>query len=330
MSEAQTYDFHLIFKGLFRCVPDRVNKRLTILLADARSPKNNSRGEPLRDHRAVVEFFLKDWRNPTSEPLPKLVEVNKRNKGEVGIYMLNRQDIRIGAVNGDLSPGLTFIEDDSPNSFLKLPQMETISQGSGSVAQPVLDSGDGCVARVLDLDRGIVRSERLSTFRGHPLRWAYSLPRERARIEAFRDPQNADPDKLLLQQDLQQAVEVNLDLRVTAQVPKGTCVVIDPNPFPNDGFATDPPAFMLRPQEEGTALEVWIKNRELDVILTESDKEGVEEGCLDAEFVDFDFELLYALSANQNLARRIPYRDDSLSNGPVTAGGCACGGCSGG
>lgn len=329
MSEAQTYDFHLVFKGLFRCVPDRVNKRLTVLLPDARSPKINSAGEALRDHRAVIEFFLKDWRNPTSEPLRNFVEVNKRNKGEVGIYMLNRHDVRIGALNGALSPGLTFIEDDSPNSFSKLPQMNAISPGADAVAPNALNSGDGCVARVLDLDHGIVRSERLSTFRGHPLLWAYSVPRQRATITNFRNPQTVDPDKTALLQDLQQAAEVNLDVRVTAQIPKDACVVLDPNPFPNDGFATDPPAFMLRPPEDGGSLEVWIKNRELDAILTESDKEGVEEGCLDAEFVDFDFELLYALSANPGL-KKIPYRDDTLRNGPVTAGGCACGGCSGG
>lgn len=328
MSEAQTYDFHLIFKGLFRCVPSADKKSMNVLLVDAQSPKSNSKGEPLRDHRAVIEFFLDDWRNPTQEALPNLVEVNKRHKGQVGIYMLHRQDIRIGVVNGQLSPGLTFIEDNSPNSFLKLPRMEAISPGSGAVASSALTSGDGCAARVLDLEHGIIRSERLSTFRNQPLHWAYSLPRERTKITAYRSPQNNDPDKFLLLQDLQQSAEVNLDLRLTTQVPKGACVIIDPNPFPNDGFATDPPGFMLRP-EEGKALEVWIKNRELNAIITESDRVGVEEGCLDAETVDYDFELLYALSANPG-PKKIPYRDDTLRNGPVTAGGCACGGCSGG
>ena len=61
MSELATYNFHLIFKGLFRCVPDRANGKLDIYLVDARSPKASTlTGEPLRDHRAAIEFRLDD------------------------------------------------------------------------------------------------------------------------------------------------------------------------------------------------------------------------------------------------------------------------------
>ncbi len=102
--------------------------------------------------------------------------------------------------------------------------------------------------------------------------------------------------------------------------------MIDPTNFPNDLPRVNPPAFILRPLD-GKDLEVWVKNRELDMILTESDKEGDEEGC-QSENVDFDWDLQYNLSA-ETPDRRIPYRSDAL-NGDVTAGGCACGGCSGG
>jgi hypothetical protein len=319
-----TYNFHLIFKGLFRCVPDRQNNSLAVLLVDARSPQRNSAGEPLRDHRAAIEFYTKDWRNSTPEPLRNFVEVTKRNKEPVGIYLLNRHDVKIGLSHGTLSPGLAFIEDNSATSFLRLPRIEDIAPGSARIRPEALASGNNCIARVLDLKHGIVRSERPSTFEGNELRWAFSLPRERSMLRVLRTADTEERARLI-QELANTARVINLDVRVTAQVPAGASVIIDPTPFPNDAPVVDPPAFMLRP--EGKDLEVWIKNRELEVILTESDREGMEEGC-QGELVDFDWELQYNLSA-ETPDRRIPYRIDAL-NGDVAGGGCACGGCSGG
>lgn len=324
---ADHYNFHLIFKGLFRCVPNRTDKKLSVLLVDARSPRSSpTTGEPLRDHRAVIEFPLKAWRNRTSEPLRNLIEVNKRNKGKVGIFMLNRHDLLIGVSSGTLSPRLNFVDNGSSRDYRLLPQIEDIAPGAAQVADGALTRGENCIARVLDLDWGTVGSERPSTFDGEPLLWAYSPPREREVIRSLIEIETESLEKKRLRKDLANGREVNLDVRVTAQVPKGVSVILDPRPFPNNG-AVDPPAFLLRPPKGVKDLEVWIKNRELDVILTESDQEGSEDGC-QGDLVDFDFELQYVLSENPQ-EKRIPYRSDTL-DGPVTAGGCACGGCSGG
>lgn len=322
MSDVETYDFHLVFKGLFRCVPDRVNQRLTILLADARSPRSNIHGEPLRDHRAAIEFYIRDWRNRTSEPIRNFAEVKKANKDAVGMLLLNRHDIRIGVNQGELSPALTFIEDGSETSFLRLPRMEEIAPGSARVRESSLASGDGCIARVVDFTFGEVRSERTSKFNGEPLLWSFSTPRRREDVERLILTPGPARDQFRTEL-LQAGREINLDLRITVKVPIKSSVIIDPVPFPNDGNAVDPPAFMLRPDQG--ALEVWIKNRELDTILTESDDLEGEETCL--QKVDFDFELQYGLSESQGEIR-IPYRTELLEDGPVVLAGCACGGCS--
>lgn len=322
MSEAETYDFHLIFKGLFRCVPDRKNNRLTVLLADARSPKSNSHGEPLRDHRAVIEFYTKDWRNKTAEPLRHFAEVKKANKDTVGIFLLNRHDIQIGINQGQLSPALTFVEDGSETSFQRLPRMEEIAPGSERVREDSLRSGEGCIARVVDFEYGEVHSERPSTFKGEPLKWSFLTPQRRVDLERLIQTPGAERDQLRAAL-LESGREINLDLRVTIKVPIKSSIIIDPVAFPNDGNAVDPPAFMLRP-EPGSELKVWIKNRELDAILTESDEPEGDENCL--ELVDFDFELQYGLSeAPGDL--RIPYRTELLEEGHVVLAGCACGGC---
>jgi hypothetical protein len=321
MSEAGTYDFHLIFKGLFRCVPDRVNNRLTILLADARSPQSNSHGEPLRDHRAAIEFFTRDWRNKTAEPLRHFAEVKKANKDTVGIFLLNRQDIQVGVDQGQLSPALTFVEDGSETSFQRLPRMEKFAPGSARVREESLRTGDRCIARVVDLDRGEVRSERTSKFNGKPLLWSFLVPRRREEVDSLIQTPGPERDRLRAEL-LESGGEINLDLRVTTKVPINSSVMINSVSFPNDGNAGDPPSFMLRPDQG--ELKVWIKNRELDAILTESDEPEGDESCL--ELIDFDFELQYGLSeAPGDL--RIPYRTELLEEGPVVLAGCACGGC---
>ncbi len=200
MSEIPPYKFHLIFKGLFRCVPDRQNKRLSVLLVDARSPRRSSTGEPLRDHRAAIEFRLKDWRNTTIERLRNFVTVNKRNKDEVGIFLLERHDIKIGLNDGIFSPGLTFNERaDSPKSFLKLPRMEDISPGSARIHPDAIAFGTNCIARVLDLAHGEVGSERPSKRGETTLSWAFSLPRERSILQVLRTTES--PEKDLLSQN---------------------------------------------------------------------------------------------------------------------------------
>jgi hypothetical protein len=328
VSVAQTYDFHLIFKGLFRCVPSADKKSLSVLLVDARSPKSNSKREPLRDHKAVIEFFLDDWRNPAQAPLRNFIQVKKPKKDLVGIYMLNREDIRIGVNSGTLSPSLSFKEDKSPDSFLMLPRMQDIAPAFAVVRPSALDdNAENCVARLLNLTFGTVTSERVSTFLGERLRWAYSIPRRRRKVAKLIGTVGGSEKETLRQQLKQGSREVNLDLKITMKVPVDAAVFVDPNPFP--GVArVDPPAFMLQPSA-GRDLKVWIKNRELDAILNETDTADAEEGCLDAEFVDFDFELIYGLSPEgANKDKRIPYRSDMLDeDGEVTAGGCACGGC---
>jgi hypothetical protein len=329
LSEAQDhYNFHLIFRGLFRCVPDRENGQLSVLLVDARSPqRSRATGEPLRDHRAVIEFSLKDWRNRTSEPLNGLIEVNKHVKGATGIYLLSKQDIQIGVNRGQFSPDLTFIEDDSETSFRRLPRLEKITPGSGRVLNEALTSGTSCIARVLNLKHGEVRSERTSMLGEQRLQWAFSRPRERSAIKRLME--SNDPERIALAKELLTAGEINLDVRVTTRVPTGASVLINPNPFPNNGLALDPPAFMLRP-DDGKDLKVWVKNRELEAVLAESDELNDKQGCLEEDLADLDFELHYELSTEaKNL--RIPYRGDMLSEDtPVSAGGCACGGCTGG
>jgi hypothetical protein len=326
------YKFHLIFKGLFRCVPDRENGRLSVLLVDARSPQKSVTGEPLRDHRAVIEFHSKDWRNKTADHAfdppgrVRLVEVNKPSKGKVGLFFLDHHDLAIRTSDGQLSPPLKLIEDESPTSFSRLPQIGRISPEAAQVHPDTLNGfAAKCIARVLSLSAGEVRSERTSTLGGQPVQWSFSSPRERSAIRLLR--RTPGEEREALREELERnAQEINLDLRVTADVPAGSFVIIDPVPFPESGLAIDAPRFLFKPRK-GHDLEVWIKNRELDAILTESDREGNEEGC-QSELLDLDFELQYELSTNSS-RRLIPYRSNSFSGGDVTAGGCVCGGCTG-
>lgn len=327
-----TYNFHLIFKGLFRCVPSDDKKKLDILIVDARFPKRSVvTGELLRDHRALIEFRLDDWHNKevwrknSQAALPHFIEVTKHNKGEVGIYMLQRQDVRIASSKGALSPALTFIEDDSPTSFLNLPRMSDVSPTSAQVSAEALgDSGINCIARVLGINWGEVRSERPSTFGGMLLDWSFSHPRTRAEVDTLRHPLTQTPQKDQLRKELAATGKpINLDLRITAKVPKDAYILIDPERIPNDTSPVDPSAFALRPAD-GKDLEVWIKNREFDVAVTETDEPGMEEGC--RELVDFDFAHYYLLSATVHGAR-IPYRSTAFDDNPVTNGGCACGVC---
>jgi hypothetical protein len=332
VSEPQTYNFHLIFKGLLRFVPSSDKKKLDVLLVDARAPKASVvTGEPLRDHRAVIEFYLDDWhhqeewRKNSPAALPSLVEVTKNGKGAMGIYLLHRQDLKIGASQGQLSPALTFIEDGSPSSFSKLPQMSEVSPASAPVSADALgDSGKGCIARLLGIDWGEARSERPSTFDGMGLNWAYSAPRTRSEIEHLQLPSTNTPLKDQLKNELAADGKIiNLDVRITAKVPVGTYILINPEGIPNDLFAVDPTPFVLQPAA-GKDLTVWIKNRELDVILTESDDPKAEEGC--RELVDFDFAHFYQISATTHDVR-IPYRSAAFDDNPVSNGGCACGVC---
>ena len=320
------YKFHLIFKGLFRCVPDRKNNRLSVLLVDAHAGKiSEVTQEPLRDHRAVLEFRLEDWRNPTDKGLADVIQVKKPKKGDVGLYLLNQQDIRVGTNNGELSPGLKFVEDDSPNDFRRLPQLEEVAPPFAPVLDSALQAGLNCIARVLDLDHGEVRSERPSTFEGSEVKWAFSRPRPSKGV--LNPAALASDDLEELKQDLETAKVINLDVRVTTEVPNDASVLLDVNRF--TPHASDPPAFVLRPSN-GSDLEVWVKNRELEVILTESDQVDQEEGPQADHSVDSDFELHYQLSAAaEKTERKVPYRDNVLE-GPVAAGGCACGGCTGG
>jgi hypothetical protein len=322
LSEAEShYNFHLIFKGLFRCVPDRKRKRLSVLLVDARSGKISPvTGQAFNDHRAAIEFRLADWRNKTSAPIRNLVEVNKPVKGPVALYLLDRQDVALRVTDGQLSPALTLIEDDSATSFLKLPHLDDLEPGSGEVLAEVLAAGENCIARLLDLAWGEVRSERPSKFDGELVRWAFSRPRRRDKLNSL------SPKDRQLRREFDAARTINLDVRVSMRVPSYAAVLVAPEPFSQ--AAQQVPAFMLRP-EAGQDLEVWIKNRELDAILQESDVPGADEDCPLRDLADFDFELQYELSANVR-KRRIPYRREVLDGGPVTAGGCACGGCSGG
>jgi len=323
VSEAQTYDFHLIFKGLFRCVPDQRSGRLTVLLVDARSPKSNGHGDPLRDHRAAIEFYLDDWkRDESSEPPSHFAVVKKAKKEAVGIFLLNRHDIQIGVDQGELVPKLTFIEDGTNTSFSRLPRMEEISPRSARVKDASLERGAGCIARVVGLEYGEVRSERTSMFEGKPLQWSFSASRKKKDLEDLLGMSGSSEHSRLKNELHKGGREFNLDLRVTAKVPIESFVVIDPVPFPNVG-TPNPTPFMLRPQN-GKDLEVWIKNRELDVILTESDAPDSEEEC--RELIDFDFELQYELSDTPGDIL-IPYRKETLDEGPVVLAGCACGGC---
>ena len=301
MSPLPSFNLNVVVKGLFVAVPDPQADpgNLMVLLVDARNARASSFSPgPLftAEHRPILEFLYDDWID--RRQLPHLVRVIKRAKGEVGLFPLVHRDISLATTAGPLSGGVQ-----RQSVTPELPRFDSIEPGTGAVKPELLlpgplsaGSGNPCVARAR-FTAGSWRADRPSVDRaGNPQNWRFTRP---------ADPSDTGTSPR----------RISLDLIVTTTIPADEAVVVTTSPYRQN---TRDVSFQLRPRRPGGELTVWVKNRELDVILAEEDG-FARERCAPSRPRDIDFELLYDLM-QQPGGRRIPVRQGG------SGGGCCCGG----
>lgn len=312
MSERETYQLHVVFRGLFLVDPQEDG--VYVYLPDARSPGiSPSRSEPYREHTPLIEFHQEDWRNPSLE-MPQVIHVAKPNKKPVAMCFLHGEQIFIrGARFSFSSPeipeadrarfnqrysqvpdGVWILEDDDLHGVRQL-------HGFGP---EIVEGGERKRAASVCFEQGVFKSERRSLGKdGKELLWT-RVSGSAAQNETQASEEEPRP--------------INLDLRVTLPVDRSDAVEIT---------LSSGTQFLLRPADERD-LTVWIKNRELETILEDSDllPDPFISGCELLGRLDLDHEILYGLAYSDLSSHlqdiRIPVSDDVETSG----GGCACGG----
>lgn len=339
VSERDYYSVDVIFRGLCMAVPREDETGMQIFLVDARRPAGRPTSDPtatFREHYGAIEVLYKNLVyietndgvvDPRSvgcgeidddvdaEPLPlpkRFIKVRKPAKHEVGIHFIEEEDIRFHAEKSRLEPSFEIIRR-GVNSYDNLPQLSRVDRHGGKPDPRLFGdppTSNACLARVF-LKAGEVRSERLSeqidessrTGRS-PLVWAF----------VANNGNNGSPR------------QIHLDAKVTFKIPKDETFNVEVERFRTEGRRL----FALRPSP-GEDLKLWIKNRELDLMLSESDELTEFINCEETSDIDIDFELLYKLLARNPedvQGKRIFHTN--LDGGIVTGGGCACGTCGGG
>lgn len=321
--ERKTYNLHIVFRGLF--VVDPQEDGVHVYLPEARTPDPSPTfPEPYREHTPVIEFHQADWRNPSLE-LPQLIQVAKPNKEPVALYFLGGQErrrfeerIRFKAVRFTLAtPKIPEGEKHLYNQSYEVPadvwileqdEQYGIRQLLGFQPDIAENASTHCAA-TLKLSRGIFRSERRSIgLDGKELHWSGVPASELKETEpgAATSTEEEPPRP------------INLDLRVTMEVNRLDAVAIS---------LSAGTQLLLRPKDDRD-LTVWIKNRELQTILQDSDllPDPFINGCDLRDRQDRDHELLYRL-AFSDLGSNLDYVQIPVSKDlEIAGGGCACGG----
>jgi hypothetical protein len=282
MSEVvpQRYAVKIVFRGLF--VASLEASHIDVLLPDAALPaaaiamateplRTLLRSlQPFREHYAALEFHLADWDN-RSTLTPRLFQLSKPTKPPVGLYLLQQQEIKFGGLYdaagepptvmlenrelyAQLGHGPLLLRQHLTHGLDQLP-------GFGSALAP---GAFGACAATTRIEFGEVYTERRSRRGAEDRQWrgvsvvSFPTPQERTDVGLPPPPPDLAPRLL------------NLDLvvRFTLASTNPLQIVCTPtNPL------LTPRYFLLKPAEPGGEVVVWIKNRELDSILHDSDLE---------------------------------------------------------
>lgn len=317
MVENDTYKLHVVFRGLF--VVDPQEDGVHVYLPDARTPgRSPTFPEPYREHTPVIEFHQDDWRNPSLE-MPRLIHVSKPNKKPVALYFLDQEEIKIRAVRFPLAiPEIPEADRHRYNkTYTQIPDDVWILEEDEQYGirllhgfQPEIEENATTrTVATVNFGLGVFRSERRSLgLDGQELRWT--------RVPASELKNTGSGAGTSSQEEPPRPI--NLDLRVTLLIHRLDAVAVS---------LSTGAQLLLRP-EEGQDLTLWIKNRELQTILQDSDllPDPFINGCELWDRLDRDHEILYQLAFSDLSANlenvQIPVSDDI----DISGGGCACGG----
>lgn len=350
MSRDETFEVNVIFRGLF--LAHHNENGLAVLLPDGRNPARihqaATEGSPLRqlgpfrEHHGVLEFPLAAWQN-RSLALPDLMEVHKPTKEPVALCLLGQggngrevtDRIQFSTLRGsdrELPASLR-----SPNGAYLTPSnasrvrilsvdpangMDQLPPFSGA---PKSDAWLDSVA-FAQFDVGEVTTERRSTERGNDL--LFILPRISQLNLGLQPPPTAS------------SRAINLDLRVRFAVRSTDTLVVEVIKHPRieaspaENFAFLPSlssartlhTFFLKPPGDSKTVDLWIKNRELDQVILDSDLlPDPFPACRGGVLRDSDHGLMLLL-ADDPAQVTMPF----VASGEMASAGCACGGCGGG
>ena len=357
------YDVSVIFRGLF--LSKLTDSGLSVLLPDGREPSSlysdlsapvpevnlntldpkkpdelklirdilHRQIGPYREHLGVVEFRLRDWRNPTLD-LPSLVHLHKPTKKKrVALYFLGgdnqTEEIRFDPlrrptmsashfpVHSNLSPdpkkstttGTIRSQVSAPHN---LPSFGDV---------PVEEAWRHCVA-FAHFNVGEVQHGRLSRKQdGQPYSWELRTAGNVTESSATKDD-----------------IHFHLDLIVRFSLPIEDSLSIETMRIPRGGYGKRnddlyflPPTttnrterFILRPERPEDGLEIWVKNRELFQIILDSDLDpDPYRNCGRTLGLDRDSGLLIQLASDPRKVLIPHSRETDASHC-----GNACGGCS--
>jgi len=328
----------IVFRGLFLAsIPEDEKDHIDVFLPDATSPGAIIKAEtnaarqallaglqPLREHHAVIEFPLADWDNP-SEQTPRLVQVHKPTKEPVGLYLLRHEDIEIGGLYDDpgdlpshpkvagkkgykdVGDGIRLLATHPEFGWNQLAGFESDLAG-----EP--DDLKGVCAATTAIRFGEVYSERRSLSGTKARSWqSISVLSER-----YLTPDLRQANKLPQPPPDGDGRPLNLDLVVRFRMRASNPLQIVCKPRQEGPVAR---SFILRPRVPGREVTVWIKNRELDAVLRDSDLLPDPYAVIDTDHDATDRDhAIYMRLAKQPERLRVP-RDES-NNASDSGSGC--------
>jgi len=330
-SSQDHYTVKVVFRGLFLALinegdaPEGAEKNgsIEVLLPDASAPAHLIASseeplctllrnlQPLREHRGILEFPLADWENP-SGLTPGVIQVTKPTKEPVGMFFLKHRIRFRGLWSRDGAPPANLIEErylyselasqllllrkHTDHGFDQLP-------GIGSDPIAVAQREEACAA-VTTFRFGEVSTERRSRL-----------------VEFERLWEQVTANELVNPPDPARARPINLDLVVRFDLPLTNPLLIVCEPLdPGQELRQ----FILRPSQPQRGVTIWVKNRELDATLNDSDLLSDPFGipCPDFDGVDRDHAFYMRLTTNP--ADLLLPRD---INEDASDCGSGCGGC---
>jgi hypothetical protein len=327
-SNEERYTVKVVFRGLCLINKNLAESKLEFFLPEASTepviqPDDPARevkerilqeNRPFREHHSVLEFPQAGWLNPSSVT-PRLVQVTKPTKEPVALYLLKRERIHFSGLYGKitkieppevlrydeeryikLSDKLFFLGSDDENGFDQLP---------GYLCEVAEVAERSCNART-SLSVGEALTERRSR-REQPLTWK-------------EIPAPGTPTPLIPPKPPRERL-INLDIVVRFTLPYWNPLQVTCEPLTGKDSG-DERTFILRPPEASQEITVWIKNRELDAILLDSDAlpDPYPILCLHSNNKDRDHALFVQLARRPELLT-IP----ELTNSDAADCGSGCG-----
>jgi hypothetical protein len=331
-----TFPVKIVFRGLF--LASREEDHIDVFLPDASSPGAAIKAEtdpkrrallealqPLREHQAVVEFPLADWDN-RSELTPRLLRVHKPTKEPVALYLLRKESVELGGLYEDPHDLPMPLKVANARAYKQVGTGIRLLAKHPELGWNQLAGFESDLNEPEELDRvcaattvirfGEVYSERRSLRGEVERRWQtrsvlceeYLAPGVREASGLPKAPPDGAPRRL------------NLDLVVRFRLRESNplqivCTPRQAGPVPR--------AFILRPRTPGAEVTVWIKNRELDAVLRDSDLVPDTHLLVDTDHDATDRDhAIYMRLAKDPAKLRVP-RDD---NDDASDSGSGCGG----